>query len=101
MMRLVHGIAITMMGILMLVAHLAAAGVHLFTVFIAYQFSGLFAAFVTLLFPLAGTLFWIFNIWMQSGIFFHSLTVASLGVILLYVIMMMFAGVASATEPAR
>ena len=51
-------------------------GVHLFTVFVAYDLSGALAAFLTLICPVISEIFWVASLYFQTGIFWNYLTMA-------------------------
>lgn len=55
--------------------------VHVITVILAYQYSGIFAAIVSFVIPLFSELFWGFKLWMYSGNFFNLYNVAVLTII--------------------
>jgi hypothetical protein len=52
-------------------------GIYLLTLYIAYL-SGFVQMLLTLIFPVAAQIYWIFNIWYLTGTFLNTLTVLCL-----------------------
>ena len=100
MLRIIHGLAIWVAGMSMIVNTVGGVAIHLFTVWIAFKASGIIAAVLTLIFPLLGTLFWIFRLWDITGVFWHFLTLAAVAYLFVIAVMMGFLAIAAATEPS-
>jgi uncharacterized RDD family membrane protein YckC len=98
MRRVLLGVATAIAGLSMLVKILLGAAVHLLTVSIAYNLSGMFAAFLTFVFPGVSQMVWIAIIWHSTGTFWNLLTAACAAYVVSIVVMIFAASLAAAAS---
>ena len=71
------------LGIAMVVLWLSSAALHFYTVFVAYQDSGVFGAFISLSAPFAAELYWFVKAWRQTGTAMTGYGVSCMAVVML------------------
>jgi hypothetical protein len=98
MRRMILGVAVAILGMSMLVKVLFGVALHLFTVFVAYSASGFFAALLTLIFPVMAQIYWIYNIWANTGVFLNLFTLLNLAYVGLWVVIIFFSAIAAALD---
>jgi hypothetical protein len=60
--------------------------IHLLTIYVAYRLGGWLEAGLSLLFPFAAQVYWIVDIWRETGGFWHFLTLICLAYIAAWLI---------------
>lgn len=101
MMRVVHGISVSLLSMSMMLKVLLGVLVHFLAIFIAWDLSGFWAALFTLFFPVIGEVFWIYKIWSHTGVFWSILTIGCALYIGVWIALSVFVGIAAATEPGK
>jgi hypothetical protein len=64
-------------GLCFVALWLLGLGIYIFCLYLAYLTSFV-AILLTLIFPVLGQLYWIWAVWMATGVFFNPLTIACL-----------------------
>ena len=101
MMRLVHGISVSLLSMSVMLKVLLGALVHFLATFIAWDLSGFWAALLTFFFPVIGEVYWIYKLWTQTGNFWSLLAIGCALYIGVWTALSVFAGIAAATEPSK
>ena len=65
---------------------IGGALIHLYTIYIAYSVSGVFAALLSLVFPVLSQAYWFFAAWNITGDFINEYSVFLLSYLLLFLI---------------
>jgi hypothetical protein len=101
MRRFFFALALSVTGISNLLKVLLGLALHGFTTYLAFKVSGFFWAAVTFFTPPFAELYWIFRIWSETGIFWSYVAIGSALYIVLWVVLIIFASIATAAEPSR
>jgi hypothetical protein len=101
MMRVLHGISMSLLSMSMMLKVLLGLLVHGLAIYIAWDLSGFLAAFLTLIFPVIGEVYWIYQLWSHTGHFWSILAIGCAAYIGVWVALSVFVGIAAATEPNR
>jgi len=101
MMRVLHGISISLLSMSMMLKVILGTLVHFFAIYIAWNISGFWAAVLTLIFPVMGEAYWIYQIWSHTGMFWSALAIGCASYIGIWIVLSVLVGIAAATEPRR
>lgn len=98
MRRLILGLAVSLAGISNILKIVAGLALHVFVTYVAYNVSGTLAAILTFLLPPFSEVFWIIKIWNETGVFWSLVTIGSALYVLLWIVIMIFMGIAAAAS---
>ena len=101
MLRIVHGLSVSLLSISMLVRLVLGILVHFGAVYCAWELSGGLAAVLTFLFPVIGEIYWIYQIWQLTGHFWSILAIGCALYVGVWLLFSMLAGIAAGTAPSR
>ncbi len=101
MMRVVHGVAVSLLSMSVFLRIVLGLAVHAAAVYCAWDLSGWGAAVLTLIFPVIGELYWIYVIWQMTGHFWSILAIGCALYVAVWVLYSVLAGIAASTAPSR
>jgi hypothetical protein len=91
-------LSLAMVGTSVLVCSVVGGIIHLYATFLAFELSGFGAAFLTFATPFFAELYWIAITWLETGVFWNGLTIASIAYFVLCGLTII-AGIAAASNP--
>ena len=71
--------------LIMILSDIAGLGLHLYTVYYAYEASGGIAAFITFFVPIISQIYWLYEHYEVTGILLNDFTIVSLVVLNLFI----------------
>lgn len=77
-----------MINLLILIVQFGGLGLYFYTIYLAYQLSGLLAAIVSSAFPGLANVYWIYDRWDVTGIFLNFYTQVNIA----YICALIFTG---------
>ena len=75
---------------LLLYVNIAGLLVYLYTIYYAFTFSGLIAAFLSACLPVVANLYWMYQISKDTGDLFNNFNLACVSILVGYVVLLLF-----------
>lgn len=80
------------------IAGILGMAIHIWTIIIAYSFSGLMGAVITLCLPVIGQIYWFIRMWNYAGTFLNLYCLSIVGYVVFMALAIVFFGLSGISE---